>query len=182
MRDAEAVPLSIVQEFYANAKAAKDGSSTIRGIVVNYTEEAIWVVLNLPEQPDDEEDYALTTRRDVDLEEILREITVPGTRWKYRLGTDEPMHFPDAAMNKFARVWNLFICSNILPSTHQHEVTVERAIILYGILSREYMDFGALIHMSMIRFMSTAAPIAIPYASVVVRLCRAVGVHWDAEE
>ena len=37
----EAVPLSIVREFYANARTDKDGYSVVRGLTVDYTLEAI---------------------------------------------------------------------------------------------------------------------------------------------
>ena len=41
----EAVPLSIVREFYANAKATMDGYSVVRGMTVDYTAAAIHRVI-----------------------------------------------------------------------------------------------------------------------------------------
>ena len=70
----------------------------------------------------------------------------------------------------------LFVCANTLPSSHSHEVTVERAIMLWGILIEEYIDVGYTTNHSMLRFMRGSTTSSIPHAFIVVRLCAAVGV------
>ena len=75
------------------------------------------------------------------------------------------------------------MCANLLPSSHGHEVTVERAIMLWGILMEEYIDVGRVLNTSMLRFMKGSTTAAIPHASIVVKLCAAVGVRWgDLEQ
>ncbi|KAK1378176.1 hypothetical protein POM88_024920 [Heracleum sosnowskyi] len=178
----EPVPLSIVREFYANAKADKNGYSVVRGLTVDYTAKAIHWVLNLPKKKRGEEDWSLKTRDDLDLEYILGEICVPGTTWKYKAGTTEPITFLASVMNRYARAWNMFLCANILPSSHSHEVTVDRAIVLWGILNEEYIDLGELLHKNIVKFLRGGTTGAIPHASIVIKLCSAVGVHWAEEE
>ena len=112
----------------------------------------------------------------------MSELCVPGTRWKCKAFTDEKLTFPASAMNRYARAWNLFLCANILPSSHSHEVTVERAIMLWAILNEEYIDLGYVIHQSMLRFMRGGTTGAISHASIVVKLCTAVGVQWAEVE
>lgn len=136
----EPVPLSIVREFYANAKANKNGYSVVRGLTMDYTAKAIHRVLNLTKKKRGEEDWSLKTREDVDLESIVGKLCVPGTTWKYKASTTEPVTFPASAVNRYARAWNMFLCANILPSSHSHEVTVDRTIVLWGILNEEYID------------------------------------------
>ena len=41
----EAVPMSVVREFYANAKAEKNGFSVVRGMTVDYHPAAIRCVI-----------------------------------------------------------------------------------------------------------------------------------------
>ncbi|KAK1391375.1 hypothetical protein POM88_010431 [Heracleum sosnowskyi] len=123
-----------------------------------------------------------TTRADLDLEYILGEMCVPGTTWKYRAGTTEPITFSASAMNRYARAWNLFLCANIFPSSRSHEVTVEMAIVLWGILNEEYIDLGELLHRSIVKFLKGGTTGAIPHGSIVTKLCAAVGVRWSEEE
>ena len=160
----EAVPLSIVREFYANAKAEMNGFSVVHGMTVDYRAAAIRRVIHQRAKPRTAEDWTFKSHSDVDLDYILSELCVPGTRWKCKAFTDEKLTFPTSAMNRYARAWNLFICANILPSSHSHEVTVERAIMLWAILNEEYIDLGYAIHQSMLRFMRGGTTGAIPYA------------------
>ena len=99
----EAVPLSIVHEFYANAKATMDGYSVVRGMTVDYTAAAIRCVIGQKAKPRGADDWTFRSRADVDLDYILSEISVPGTRWKKRAFTDEKITFPASAMNMYAR-------------------------------------------------------------------------------
>ena len=74
---------------------------------------------------------------------IIATLCRPGTMWKFKRGTNECRNFPVVAMNMYARAWNAFMCANILPSVHAHEVIVERARLLWGILNDEYyVDLG----------------------------------------
>lgn len=176
------VPLGIVREFYANAAAEKNGYSWVREVTVDYSASAIRTLLRQPARPEGADDWVLTTRTDVDLDNIVAELCVPGTVWKFRPGTTEHVHFPASAMNRYARAWNLFICARLMHSSHSHDVTVERAILLWGILTDEYIDLGYLIHQSMLRFMSGRTTGAIPHASIITELCVSSGIRWADDE
>ena len=133
----EAVPLSIVHEFYANAKTTMDGYYVVHGMTVDYTAAAIRRVIRQKAKPRGADDRTFKSRAEVDLDYILSEIFVLGTRWKKKAFMDEKLTFPTSAMNRYTRAWNLFLCANILPSSHLHEVTVEREIMLWAILNEE---------------------------------------------
>ncbi|XP_074382954.1 uncharacterized protein LOC141724640 [Apium graveolens] len=85
-------------------------------------------------------------------------------------------------MERFARTWNYFICANIMPSSHVHEITMEHARLLWGILQGDYIDLGMVIYQGILRFLRGGTTCAIPYASVMTKLCVAVGVHWTTHE
>ena len=84
-------------------------------------------------------------------------------------GIQRLSYFPCVVMNRYARAWNAFICANILPSLHAHEVTVERARLLWGILNEEYyVDLGEYIYQGILKFLRGKSQYSIPYASIVV--------------
>ena len=76
----ETVPLSIVREFYANAKAEKNGFSVVRGMTVDYRPAAIHRVIHQGSKPRTADDWTFKSRADVDLDYILSELCVPRTR------------------------------------------------------------------------------------------------------
>uniref|UniRef100_A0A164YA28 Putative plant transposon protein domain-containing protein n=1 Tax=Daucus carota subsp. sativus TaxID=79200 RepID=A0A164YA28_DAUCS len=188
----EAVPLAIIREFYANAKENRDGFTVVRGIRVDYSAEAIRRVIGGRAKRRNEEDWVVerigrAKRRfdddPVDLERLVYDMCVPDTTWKMT-APPLPAHvsFPAAALNRYAKAWNAFICANIMPSSHGHEVTVDRAILLFGIVSGKYIDLGHVIHQGILRFLQGGTTGAIPYGTIVTKLCRASGVRWPANE
>lgn len=178
----EPVPVNIIREFYANASVNKNGISQVRGFRVDYQPPAIRRVCGLPGRSRERVDWSGMTREGVDLQMIIQSLCVPGTEWKLKVGTTEPKTFPSAALNRIGRAWHLFICANIVPTSHSHEVTVDRAILLYAICNREYVDLGNLIHQGMLRFMQGPSSAIVPYGSVITRLVRECGVRWLASE
>ncbi|XP_074347038.1 uncharacterized protein LOC141685859 [Apium graveolens] len=51
-----------------------------------------------------------------------------------------------------------------------------------GILQGDYVDLGMVIYQGILRFLRGSTAGSIPYASVVTKLCVAVGVQWSAHE
>lgn len=89
----EAVPCSIVLEFYANASVEKNGYSYVRGMTVDYTPQAIRRVIGQKPKPRNQEDWTFKPREEVDLDYIMAELTAPGARWKKKGFTDEYLTF-----------------------------------------------------------------------------------------
>ena len=54
--------------------------------------------------------------------------------------------------------------------------------MLWGILNEEYIDLSYVIHQNMLRFLRGGTTGAIPHASIVTKLCTAVGVRWSEDE
>lgn len=69
-----------------------------------------------------------------------------------------------------------------MPSTHQHDIPAERAIILWGIITGKDIDVGHLLHQNMLRYMRESTTRSIPHASIVAHLCAKVGVDWEDEQ
>ena len=179
----EPVPLAVVREFYATVKEARNGFSTVRGHQVDYRAEAIRRTIGARARDEDEEDWMQRSREEIDLDKVMFELCIPGTKWKQ---TGRPIvkktTFPASQLSRYAKAWNAFICSNIMPSSHTHDVTVDRAILLYGIVTDRYIDLAPVIYQGMLRFMRGGTTGAIPYGAMVTKLCRASGVRWPETE
>ena len=74
-----AVPLSIVREFYANAKADQNGFSVVRGLTVDYTLEAICRVISGTEMEPAQDDWVRKNKRNMDLDRIIYYLCMPNT-------------------------------------------------------------------------------------------------------
>ena len=174
--------LSIVREFYANARADKNRYSVVRGLTVDYTLDAIRRIIGGTTRQPIQDDWVLKNKDHMDLGQIIYELCVPGTEWKRNPSTNVRVSFPASTMNRYVRAWNLFICASIMPSGHPHDVTVDRAILLYGILSGEDVDIAHVIYQNILMFLKSHTSGAIPYATIVTKLCTTVGVRWSDEE
>lgn len=177
-----AVPMSVVREFYANTKMEKNGFTVVRGMTVEYSADAIRRVIEQPTRKPGQDTWNDKTPEDFDLDLIVVTLCVPETHWKFKRGTTDCSTFSTSCMNRFARSWNSFICANIMPSLHVHEITVERTRLLWGILQGDYINLGMVIYQGILRFLRGGTTGAILYTSVVTKLCVAVGVHWPAHE
>lgn len=175
--------MGIVREFYANTKETMSGLSVIHGVQVDFRPPTIRAVFRLLDAPPiGSANWVEGTHLETDLEMVLTELCVPGTKWTYKADTNQPRIFPASALNRYAKAWNLFICAKLVPSSHQHEITAERAIILWGIITGKYIDVAHLIHQNMLRYMRGSTTGSIPHASVVASLCAQQGVYWDNEQ
>ena len=144
--------------------------------------DAIRRIIGGTEMHPTQDDWVRKEKRNIDLDQIVYELCIPCTAWKRNPTTNVRVSFPASAMNKDARAWNLFICASIMPSGHPHDVNVDRAILLYGILSGEYVDIAYVIHQNIRRFLKSRTSVAIPHVTIVTKLCTVMGVRWSAEE
>lgn len=174
--------MAIVREFYANAQETMNGFSFVRGIQVDYKPRAIRRVFNLPDPPAGRTNWVEAKRMETDLDVVITDLCIPGTQWTCTPGTNQPKTFSASTLNRYAKAWNLFVCTKLMPSSHQHEVTVEREIILWGIIVGKDMDVGHLINQNMLRYMRGSSTGSIPHASIVTHLCAKAGIRWTDEQ
>lgn len=174
--------IAIFWEFYTNTKETQSGISFVRGFQVDYRPPAIREVFCLPNPLTGWVNWVEVEQFKTDLNRVITNLWVPGTKWNYKVGTDTPANFPYSALNKYAKAWNLFIWANRMPSTHQQNISAERAIILWGIITGKYVDVGHLLHQNMLRYMQGRTTGSIPYTSVVMHLWAQAGVDWEDKQ
>lgn len=158
------IPMSIVREFYANVKVTMNDIAIVQGVKIDFRPTAIRTIFRLTERPPiGAANWITGVHMATNLELVIAELCVPGMKWTYKVGTNQPLIFPVAALNRHAKAWNLFICAKLLPSSHQHEITAERAIILWGIITCKYIDVGHLIHQNILKYLRGSTTGSIPH-------------------
>lgn len=69
----------------------------------------------------------------------------------------------------------------MMPTRHQHDVTKDRVVLLYEIVSGKGIDVGRVIHASIMRYIIGGTSDGIPHV-LITRLCSAAVVQWAASE
>ncbi|MED6152971.1 hypothetical protein PIB30_097055 [Stylosanthes scabra] len=77
-----------------------------------------------------------------DLDAVTRDICIEGAIWS--LGArNNPLYLKRSDLNPVARGWHEFIIHNIMPTTNQSEVTLNRAVLIHCIMSSQEISFLA---------------------------------------
>ncbi|MED6162579.1 hypothetical protein PIB30_071848 [Stylosanthes scabra] len=128
----------LIQEFYANAVRTKDEiaskevypyQSYVKGVTVDFSTEEIKQVLRIRDNtPGAQTTFDTCQKDDQRLHEVIREICVPGARWKMSSSQpNQPIQLKRQDLTPLARGWAEFIIHSIIPTGNKSEVTVARA-------------------------------------------------------
>ena len=136
--------VNIVKEFYANAEDKAPSNAFVRGRMVPFSADAIntYYQLRVPRQCQ----YAYMRDFDPDFEEVIKNMTKPGTTWIK--GREGGTVFHSKDLSQYGKIWYAFLCAKLLPSTHTSDVTKEKALLLYAIVQDFIIDIGAIISFS----------------------------------
>ncbi|MED6176398.1 hypothetical protein PIB30_087852 [Stylosanthes scabra] len=141
----------LIQEFYANAvrtEAEIAGGedypylSYVRGVPVGFFVTKIREVLKIHFlTPGAETDFKTRKIEDQRLDEVIRDICVPGARWKMSSSQpDQPIQLKRQDLTPLARGWAEFIIHSIIPTGNKSEITVARAVLIHSIIDKPYFD------------------------------------------
>lgn len=172
--------ISIVKEFYANAREVEDYVVQVRGRPVSYTRTTINSYFNLRDILID--DYLYYGIGHCDLDVVIQKLCKPGTTWTLKQATDEKVSFPHTTLSRYGKAWYNFICANLMLTRHQSDVTKERAILLYAIVSNGKVDIGLVVNVSIAKYLWGSTMGGLLHASLITRLCRQAGVQWNLDE
>ncbi|KAG2401957.1 uncharacterized protein HKW66_Vig0190060 [Vigna angularis] len=175
----EPANIAIVQEFYANAKSFSPDTepfwSYVRGKRISFDADTINEFLNTEWEDDDELcGYAELMATELDHEDIEQALCITGGTFQ-RNRQQQPLHIKRVHLSSLSRLWMPLVHSNISPCTHVSDVTVNRAVILYAILTGRSVNLGKLIANEIRNCAnSTKAPLGHP--SLITHLCKQEGV------
>ncbi|KAJ4723320.1 hypothetical protein OWV82_006704 [Melia azedarach] len=176
------VVIPVVREFYANAfYERKDDQVFVRGKMVSFVPKVINAYYKLPYIADDE--YAKYKQEELDYNEIIQEMCVPGTKWKSSQDKNHAvLSYPENTLNQFAKAWHKFICSNFMPTSHEHEVTAAHSILLYCICTKRTINVGKVIRDSLLHSIQAKTTGGHTHPCLITGLCQTAGVKINANE
>ncbi|MED6115531.1 hypothetical protein PIB30_091591 [Stylosanthes scabra] len=139
------VKVLMIKEFFANAARTQEEldekeqhplTSFVRGVEVDFSPANIKRVMKFKDNtPGAETDYNTRLYANQMLEEVLRDLCIPGATWKLGTGQPpQPIQLRRKELQPLARGWLELIIHNIHPSSNRSEVIVARAILIHSIL------------------------------------------------
>ena len=148
------IDLALVKEFYANLYYSEDRppkQSIVRGHLVKIDVDSLNTFLEtlvvlakgetLPAYP---RYYRLPT----DFREIEDALCIPG--WGFILNSEgQPGKILRKDLTTLAQVWSVLSYSNLAPTSHTSDLIVDRARLIFGLVSHLDMNIGALISCQM---------------------------------
>ena len=170
--------IQLVREFYANYDPAVPDSVFVRGKHIPLTPEAINQVYNLPEVEDQYQEF-FSSMNATELKEVLNMLCEEGAEWTQ--GKRGAMTFPRAFLKPGPKVWFHFLKFRLMPSSHDHLINKERAILLYCIMEGRNFDVGKLIQ-KQIGVCARRNSGGLWFPSLITQLCAAHEVIIDAHE
>ncbi|MED6128427.1 hypothetical protein PIB30_097739 [Stylosanthes scabra] len=138
----------IPEEFYANAAVSEEEAveqdklpymSFMRGIKVDFSPSNIRRVMRFKSTTEGAEtDYNTRKAMDQRLDEVLRDLCIPGAIWKLSSSQpDVPIQLKRTELHPLAKGWKEFIIHSLVPTGNKSEVTTTRAILIHSIMQGE---------------------------------------------
>ncbi|MED6214822.1 hypothetical protein PIB30_107120 [Stylosanthes scabra] len=179
---------TIIREFYANARIDPNNEvgprfyTFVRGMLVNFSIDRIKTIMKFEGPLNSETSYrAWMVEGNQDLDAVTRDICVEGAVWS--LGArNNPLYLNRSDLNPVARGWHEFIIHNIMPTTNQSEVTLNRAMLIHCIMSSQEVRVEKIIVDAMMNIISklhtSNPPLAFP--NIIARLCEEMEISFLA--
>ena len=143
----------------------------VRGKQVNFSGMAINKFFKLPDIEKD--GYTAFISRQIDYQEILREIAVPGTKWK--LTNDKLVTLPSIGLTKECKAWYYFVGARLMPVRHFSDINKDMAILLYCLVTGKSLDVGRFMLSHIVQYYKHQS-MSLFYPSLITALCVTAGV------
>ncbi|MED6174086.1 hypothetical protein PIB30_065547 [Stylosanthes scabra] len=177
-----------LQEFYANARIDPDSEdgprfhTFVRGVMVNFSMDRIKTVMKFEGPLNTQMSYRTwMIEGNQELDAVIRDLYVEGS--VRSLGAqNNPLYLKHSDLNPIARGWHEFIIYNIMPTTNQLEVTLNRAVLIHWIMSSQEVWVEKVIVDAMMKIINklhaTKPPLAFP--NIIACLCEEMEVPYLA--
>ncbi|MED6213066.1 hypothetical protein PIB30_089697 [Stylosanthes scabra] len=106
-------------------------------MLVNFSMDRINTIMKFEGPLNSETSYrARMAEGNQDLDAVTRDICIEGVVWS--LGArNNPLYLKRSDLNPVARGWHEFIIHNIMPTTNQSKVTLNKAVLIHCIMSSQ---------------------------------------------
>ncbi|KAJ4724586.1 Retrovirus-related Pol polyprotein from transposon 17.6 [Melia azedarach] len=175
---------SLVREFYANASVDCDHDRVfVREKRISFSSRAINTYYGIQSIDESEDLYDAFWRDDENYTMIIENLCVPGTEWlKGKGNSSKLIAFPKNTLNRYAKAWHKFICSNLMPTSHLNVVTTKRAALLYCIYAEITIDIRKAIRNSLVESIEAKTTGGHTHPCLITALCLKAGVivkEWE---
>jgi len=133
------IDVAIMKEFYANLYDPKDKSPkqvTVRGHLVKFDEDALNTFLKTPmiiEEGETLSAYSKFALLRPNPQELAAKLCIPGRG--FELNVDGlPLKILRKNLTTIAQTWSVLSFSNLVPTSHTSDITLDRAKLIYGII------------------------------------------------
>ncbi|KAH1188564.1 hypothetical protein GmHk_U059402 [Glycine max] len=175
----ESIDLALVKEFYANLYSSEDHhqsspESEIDADSFNTFLETPVVLAEGETLPT----YSRYCRLLIDYREIEAALCIPGRGFILN-SEGHPGKILRKDLTTLAQVWSVLSYSNLAPTSDTSDLTVDRARLIFGLVSRIDMNIGALIS-GQITSIAQSNTSRLWFLALIIALCRARGVVSDS--
>ncbi|KAH1198146.1 hypothetical protein GmHk_18G051771 [Glycine max] len=180
----DSIDVAIVKEFYANLYDPEDKSPKqvrVRGHLVKFDEDTLNTFLKTLVILEEGENLCAYSRFALlrpDPQELAAKLCIPGRGFKLNVD-GQPLKILRKNMTTLAQTWSVLSFSNLIPTSHTSDVTLDRAKLIYGIIMKMDMNVGYLIsHQISITAQHDSSRLGFP--ALITALCKARGVQSDS--
>ena len=135
----ESIDVAIVKEFYTNLYDPEDKSPKqmrVRSHLIKFDEDALNTFLKthvIIEEGGNLPAYSRFSRLRPDPQELAARLCIPGRG--FELNVDGlPLKILRKNLTTLAQTWSVLSFSNLTPTSHTYDITLDRARFIYGII------------------------------------------------
>jgi len=144
------IDVAIVKEFYTNLYDPEEKlpkQVRVRGHLIKLDEDTLNTFLKTPVVVEEGESLCAYSRFALlrpDPQELAAKLCISGRG--FELNADgQPLKILRKNMTTLAQTWSVLSFSNLIPTSHSSDVTLDRARLIYGIIMKMDMNVGYLI-------------------------------------
>ena len=173
-----------MKEFYANLYSSEGPSpkqARVKGHLVKIDVDSLNTFLETPVVLAEGETlpiYSRYCRLPTDYREIEAALCIPGRGFILN-AEGHPWRILRKDLTTLAQVWSFVSYSNLAPTSHTSDLIVDRARLIFGLVSRMDMNIGALISGQM-TFIAQSNTSRLGFPTLITAICRAKGVVSDS--
>ena len=178
------IDVAVVKEFYANLydpEVKSPKQVRVRGYLIKFDANALNTFFRTPVVIEEGESllaYSRFTRLRPDSHELVARLCIP--RKGFELNADGlPRKILRKNLTTLAQTQSVLSFSNLAPTSHTSDITLDRARLIYGIIQKMDMNLGYLIS-SQISLIAQHESSRLGYPALITALCMARGVTSDS--
>ena len=122
--------------------------------------------------------YSKFTRLRPDPQELAARLCIPGRR--FELNADGlPLKILRKNLTMLAQTWSVLSFSNLAPTSHTSDITLDTVRVIYGIIQKMDMNLGYLI-LSQVTLIAQHDSLRLGFPALIAALCKARGVTFNS--